>query len=247
MAEELALQQVFRQGHAVHDDERHLASLAPAVDGVSEDLLAGAALAEKQHGGHRCGRLPGDLYGLPDGRAVAQNLRGAGVQRIPKQSVGLNEPPVLQGFSDDNLEMMRIERLGKEIVRTFPHGLDSRFDGAVGCDDDDGEVHRVSAQRPQDLYSPHPGHLKIKEHECRRLLPQSGQGLLSIGRHDRVATQGPQAHIQEPSRGGIVIRDQDSRPGSVHGRPFAPSISRRQRSEGQDCRLHPVEESSSVV
>jgi len=47
--------------------------------------------------------------------------------------------------------------------------------------------------------------------------------------------------------GARRIHLQDSRPGSVHGRPFAASISRRQRSEGQDYRPHSIAEFRDVV
>jgi hypothetical protein len=223
MAEELALQQVFRQGHAVHDDKRHLVSSAPAVDGVGEDLLAGAALTQQQDRRRRCGGLPRDLYGLPYGRTFTQDLRGMGVQSIPQEPVGLDEPPVLQRLPDDDLEMMGVERLREEIVGALPHSLDSRFDGAVGRDDDDTQVHGVSAQCPQNLHTAHPGHLEVEEHECGRFLPQGDQSVLSIGRHDRLVSQGPQTHVEQAPRSGVIIRNQDSRAGSVHDHPFAAS------------------------
>ena len=50
MAEELRLDQLGRNGAAVHGDEGAVASSARSVDGAREHLLAGARLAFDEHG-----------------------------------------------------------------------------------------------------------------------------------------------------------------------------------------------------
>src|SRR5437868_6937778 len=50
VAEQLALQQVLRDGRAVEGQERRLGPWAVLVDGAGDDLLAGAALPRDQHG-----------------------------------------------------------------------------------------------------------------------------------------------------------------------------------------------------
>ena len=48
VAEELAFEQAFAQRAAVDADERAVAALAEVVDGVGDELLAGAGFAEEQ-------------------------------------------------------------------------------------------------------------------------------------------------------------------------------------------------------
>ena len=73
VAEQLALDEGRRQGRAVDLDEGPVPARAPVVDGVGQQLLAGARLAEEQHRAGR-GRHLGDLReDLEDGRALADD------------------------------------------------------------------------------------------------------------------------------------------------------------------------------
>ena len=51
VAEELALEQLARDGRAIDADQRPAAALAGVVDGARDQLLAGAGFAGDQHGG----------------------------------------------------------------------------------------------------------------------------------------------------------------------------------------------------
>ena len=64
VAEQLAFQQVFRDGAAVDGDERLLGARAEVVQRAGQRLLAGAALAEQQHGDVG-GRQPSRWCGTP--------------------------------------------------------------------------------------------------------------------------------------------------------------------------------------
>src|SRR5205814_884140 len=50
VAEELALEQILRDGAAVHGDERAAAPARPAMDGARDELFADAALARDERG-----------------------------------------------------------------------------------------------------------------------------------------------------------------------------------------------------
>ena len=82
MAEQLALDQVFGNGGAVHFDERLGGARAAGMNGVRHQFLAGAALAVDQHaavgGGHQGELLPQRLHG----NAFADDLR-ARAGRLP--------------------------------------------------------------------------------------------------------------------------------------------------------------------
>ena len=75
VAEQLAFQQVLGQGAAVDADERAAAARAEPVDGLGDQFLAGARLAQQQHRGVRLGHLPGEPIDILHGRAGADQAR----------------------------------------------------------------------------------------------------------------------------------------------------------------------------
>src|ERR687891_560273 len=64
MAEELAFQELLRQGHTVEGDKGLAPPLTPVVDGPGKELLARAALAQQEHGGFTPRRLLCHLQGF---------------------------------------------------------------------------------------------------------------------------------------------------------------------------------------
>ena len=69
VAEQLAFQQALAQGAAVDADERAARGGAEAVDGLGDQLLAGAGLAQQQHRGAGAGHLPRGAVHLGHRRA----------------------------------------------------------------------------------------------------------------------------------------------------------------------------------
>ena len=68
--------------------------------------------------------------------------------------------------------MVLVQRLGEKIVCAVLHGLDGRFNRAVGRHDDDRNVlGLLDGGKPlQHLQAPEPGHVEIQEHQAGRLL-----------------------------------------------------------------------------
>ena len=66
VAEEVAFEQVGAEARAAHGDERAVGPLAPGVQGVGEDPLAGAVLAPEQDGGVARGDAAGELEDAAD-------------------------------------------------------------------------------------------------------------------------------------------------------------------------------------
>ncbi|MPM72688.1 hypothetical protein SDC9_119664 [bioreactor metagenome] len=67
IAEQLRLQQIFRNGRAVYLNEGVAVPAAGVVDGLRHDLLAHAAFPENQHGAVGAGHLGGQLQRLFQG------------------------------------------------------------------------------------------------------------------------------------------------------------------------------------
>jgi hypothetical protein len=72
--EQLALQQVFRDGGAVQGQERPVGAAGVLVDRPGDEFLAGAALAGNQHRHVLPGHPPDRLVHLAHGRAKADQI-----------------------------------------------------------------------------------------------------------------------------------------------------------------------------
>ena len=138
VAEQLGFEQVLRDGGAVDGDE---AALAPAllVDGAGEQLLAGAARAEKHYRHVRARHaLDGlcDLQHLRGGRDDRAEHRRAAVARLQPAILLLDRVQV-EGPRDDEAEVVDVDRLLVEIVGAEGDCLESALAGAVTGRDDD--------------------------------------------------------------------------------------------------------------
>ena len=101
VAEQLAFDEVFGDGGAVHLDEGLGGALADGVDGVGDQFLAGAAFAEDQHAAVGAGH---------QGELLAQRLHGNAFAddawRLRPSSLKRREfefqAALLQGVLDDD-------------------------------------------------------------------------------------------------------------------------------------------------
>ena len=94
MTEELAFNERGRDGGAIHDDERTVASAAGAVDRPCHQILSGARFAHDEHGRVGVRYLPdiaqdmAEAPGCPRGVAVVpvKRLRASRAARFPAVS-----------------------------------------------------------------------------------------------------------------------------------------------------------------
>ncbi len=93
VAEQLRLDQIVRQRRAAHLDERLLGARRVVVDGVRDQLLAGARLAAQQHGRVGARDLRDLLVDLPHRAAGADQVREvvALLQLLPQVGVLVDE------------------------------------------------------------------------------------------------------------------------------------------------------------
>ncbi len=73
-AEEFGFQQRLRDGCAVDADKSFVCPCRRCVNGVGQQLLAGAGFAQQQHGRITAGATPGASFGFQAGRAAAYEL-----------------------------------------------------------------------------------------------------------------------------------------------------------------------------
>ena len=143
MAEELALEQLLRQGRAGDVHERLRRPIAGVVDDLGHEILAGAALAGEQHGRRGTDRDPGDEMAERGNRR-----RGTDdpLQAVRPGSIGPELPhfaPQPRRFEralDGRGDLVQVERLVGEVVRPELHRLDGSFDAGVRRQEDDEDV-----------------------------------------------------------------------------------------------------------
>ena len=164
VAEQLALEQRFRDRGAIDDDEWFSRAHAPGVNRARREFLPCAVFSEEQDGGLG-GRHPRER--LPEG-----SCRFGVSQDLVRPSGLLDEPPVLP---DETIPIERISRgeedpldrrgLLDEIVRSELHGLDGPFDRAVSGQHDRGHGEPALPHRGEQREAVHLGHLHVQKDE----------------------------------------------------------------------------------
>ena len=138
VAEELAFEQLLRKGRTVDRDEGFPGPGTGVVDGLGEDLLAGARLAREQHRGIRDGDLAGQLHGPAQGFRTADDP----VERMlfGQRVVDTRQSPLHPGFFDrtaqQGQDLVVVVALGDVIEGAVLDGLHPVGDVAVGRQQD---------------------------------------------------------------------------------------------------------------
>src|SRR5262245_5791136 len=96
VTEEVTLQQLPGEAHAVDGDERLGLAIAPAVDCPGDQLLACAALAQQQHCGSTAGGLPRRVDGPRERRARSHDFPIALGNLAGEQLDAASEPASLE-------------------------------------------------------------------------------------------------------------------------------------------------------
>ena len=220
VAEQVALEQVGRQGAAVDGDERGLGPVRVHVDGPGDELLAGAALALEED------RAPGRGGGLDEvedvlhGLALADDVGEAEAlpELVLEPDVLVLEALALEGLLDGHeQELVVLERLLDVVEGADLHGRDGRLDRAVGRDDDDRDQGIDPLDPPQDLDAVHPRHEKVEEDDVEGLGGEFLQRLLARARDLDLVALRRQELGQDVVDDRLVVDDVDDA-FAAHGR-----------------------------
>ena len=118
------------------------------------------------------------------------------------------EVGVFQRLSDDDGEFVEVERFADVVVGPQPHGVDGRFEAAVGGHHDDHDLLIVFLDLFQDLNAVDARHLDIEQHQIGLFLPNQAQRLFAVtGGNDLVALL-LQILLQRPADQVFVVDDQ---------------------------------------
>ena len=136
------------------------------MDGLGDQLLAGAAFAGDQHGGIGVGHAFHDAQDLlQQGAAADDVVEGEAVVERPAQ---LGVLAVQLSLLDHPVDLVPqldvVERLLQVVQRALLDGLDRRLDGAEGGQEDDPDQRVVLFQLLEDLQSRAAGDHLVHDH-----------------------------------------------------------------------------------
>ena len=138
VAEELALEQLPRERGAVDGDERPRGARREVVDRLGDELLARPARALDEDGRLRGGGLADDIEEpLHRGRGADDVLEAvAGVEAALQVAVLALQVAGAEGSLEDEVELVEVDGLREEVLRTELHCLDRGLDRPVGGEED---------------------------------------------------------------------------------------------------------------
>ena len=190
IAEELRLEEVAGERRAFDGDEGLVLAGREIVEGLRDELLAGAAFALDQHGRGGGGDAADELVDSFHRRRGA----GEGVEsalcvqlRFEVRHLAFQGADLEDAF-DAGAELGEVgDGLGEEVVRTVLHRLDRELDFAEGGDEDRADRRELRLRRPDELDAVHHGHLVVREdqRDIRRAV-KLGEGEFGIGCRETV-------------------------------------------------------------
>ncbi len=212
---ELALDELTRDGGAVHLDYRLFGPGGGVMDPLGHQFLSGPILSGHEDARLR-GRHPFDgffdvLNGVAlanDGRQVARVLFGDGLAHAPVFHLQL---PVVQGVAHRHEEAIQVGRLLDEVVRPELRRLHSRLDGAVAADHEDGDLVALVRNGFQHLHAVQLRHLHVEDHKVVRVFAEGREGLLPVDGLFNRKVFVLQNLAERPANARLVVDNQDRR------------------------------------
>ncbi len=211
MAEQLRLEKVFVQGGAVHLDEGSIFPLAVAMDRLGDQLLAGAGLSEDEDRRAGGSNLLDRAEDLLHTEAFANDVIEGAVSDPRLIDLELpDQPAVLEGRADLDLERLQTERLGDVVERSRLHRFDSPLDRAVGGHDE-GDGPFIDHPRPADhIHAAGARHLHVGDDEIEnRFLFELLNGRVPIRSLDNFVIFRAKRLCDPLTQSRLVLSEQD--------------------------------------
>ncbi len=208
VAENLALEQRFRNGRTVDRDKRKRRTGTELVNRLGDQLLAGAGLARNQDRGQRGGRLLDDAVDGANAGAVADDAAegarftqlAAQVPHFPQCVLALDRLP------EQDVEPLRIDRFVQVIVGPFLDRLDRGLDGALGRQEDEGDVRQLIFECPQQLHAAGTRHDEIADDDRGTEAGDLAQPFVAVGCFLGLKSPGLD-EFRQPLPGRVIVFD----------------------------------------
>jgi hypothetical protein len=220
VAEQFGFQQGVGDGGAVDGDEALVGARRQFVDAARQHFLAGAGLAQQQHGGVGRGDFFHGAADLQHGFAAGQQALQRGMALACGQLAVFGfERLDVQGALDHQFEDVGLERLLEEIVGAEADRLDRVAAVEVAGDDDDLGQRRQREdllQRGEALGGAVGvgRQAEVEQHHRRFVAAQLGDRVVAVGGDDDlVVVEAPFELLLQPE---VVFHQQDLLLGFAH-------------------------------
>ena len=159
VAEQFALNQRGHERAAIDGDERLVVEWSGVMNGARHHFLAGAALAENQHGMRTVGGFGDDavelfhLGGAADDAAIAL----LGLELLAQHAVFAFQLEVVGDALEQKLEFVDTEGFGHVLVGAIFHGLHSGLHCAIAGNHDDESFGTLGLDMAESLQAARAG------------------------------------------------------------------------------------------
>ena len=218
VAEQEALDQVFRDRAAVDGDDRHVRARPAALDEAGEEFLADAAFALDQHRDLRLRGASGqfDRRGQAGARADDIDRRDAFLGLALQARDLAAQRAELHDVVEGDGEPFGPDRFDQEVGRAGAHGLDRRIDAAMTGQDDDRQIRFGWCQALQHRHAVKAGHVEVEQHNIGRGRRPGGAGQQDVdggfailGGRCKVTHRADDLAV-ETALDGVVVNDKDA-------------------------------------
>ena len=181
------------------------------MEGLGDQLLAGAALAEDEHVALRRRGQADEVEDLLHRRALADDLVEAValLELLLERAVLARQAALFEAFADGEQDLFVLERLGDVVESADAHRFDGALDRGVRRDHDHHLLGIARAQLLQDLHARHAGEHEIEQHEIDRFALGKEQRLLAGAGGDRAQTLAPEERPEDVLEHLFVVDDED--------------------------------------
>ena len=227
VAEQLALQDLVRDRAAIQGQEALLPAGAGVVQGLGDEFLPGAALAQDEHGGAARRDLPHLLEQVLHRRRLAHDRVEAEalVEHLAQVRHLVAQLPVLDQLVDAAPQLVEVDRLRQVIVRADAHRLDRGLDRAEAGDQDHRQVELLGPHPVQERQPVHARHAQVADRQAYPGFPfDERQSRLRVVEHPH-AEAGPLERYRHRLTGpGLVIDHDDPWRGGHGAHPNAAKV-----------------------
>ncbi len=176
VAEERGLEQLGRHGAGVDGDEGLVAARRIGVDGLGDELLAGAALALDENGRAAGRDLRDEVEEAQHRLALADDVLE--VVALLEGALELDDlffgAMAGDGGADVGEQLLVVPRLLDEVLGAGANGIDDVADGAVGGDHDDRQVRLQLDDARQQIEAALAGQREIEQQKIELVARDAG-------------------------------------------------------------------------
>ena len=220
MAKERGFEQVSRHGAGIHRNKRAVLARRIGMDGLGDQLFAGAALALNQNRRAAGRNLRDQVENLQHGLALADNILEviALLQGALKLLVFFFSAAAAHRGPHVRQQLLIVPGLLDEVSGAILHGADSVIHGAVSGNHDHRQLWITVANIAKNLQSVAVRQGKIQQHQIKGTLAHLDQSLLASFCRRHGITLKLQQSFQRFTDGRLIIDNQHrGGTGKFHG------------------------------